>query len=346
MSARRGTRRQTRRTCTLRSSSSMASGSGGRGRPSIRIPCSRAESDRPARRTTPAASGLQYRACGVPRRMRAPDNSPRLPAAADRLNVRTMRRSACVLLCAMTAVAWDAPIAAQGRRARDPQIDNLIADARTLPAEFSADALIRLAGLPQVSNATKVALLDEAFQLAHSARDDYRMSTVPEVPDDTRQGAQRQAYATGLSRVSLQARAAQQMAFTDPRRGRELFEWIDLNVSPTACEGPLVPVVDEYYTTLSYVARTTFGLNRAEGLWFLEFYLWRAHLPSEVPAVARAVQRFRPRPDEAVYLQTVVRMILQGGRTDARGFSTATLDIVQRMADLQKPHRDLGVAGW
>lgn len=250
------------------------------------------------------------------------------------------------LLLAALAPACTASTFAQERRARDPRIDTLIADARTVPAEFSADALIRLAGLSQVSNAKKVELLDEAFQRAQSARDEYRMSSLPDLPVDTRQGAQRQASATGLSRVSLQARAAQLMAFVDPRRARELFEWIDLNVSSPVCDGPLVPAVDDYYTALSYLARTTFGSNRAEGLWFLEFYLWRAHLPSEVPAVAMAVQRFRPRPDEAIYLEGVIRTILQGVHPDARGFSVASLETVSRMADLQKAHRDIGVAGW
>jgi len=254
-------------------------------------------------------------------------------------------RSAHLLLCAMLAAAG-APVAGQNRQPRDLQIDTLVADARGLPAEFSADVLIRLAGFPQISNATRVELLDEAFQRAHSARDDYRLSARPELPDDSRQGAQRQASATGLNRVSLQSRAVQQMAFIDPSRGRERFEWIDLNVSAAACDGPLVPAVDDYYTALGYVARATFGSDRAAALWFLEFHLWRAHLPNEMPAVARAMQRFRPRADEAAYLQTVLRMILQGGRSDARGFSTANLEIVQRLADLQKAHREIGTGGW
>jgi hypothetical protein len=157
---------------------------------------------------------------------------------------------------------------------------------------------------------------------------------------------QRQAYATGLNRVSLQSRAVQQLAFIDPPHGRELFEWIDLNLSAASCDGPLVPAVDDYYTALGYVARTTFGSDRSAALWFLEFHLWRAHLPSEMPAVARAMQRFRPKADEAAYLENVLRVILQGSRPDARGFSSASLDIVQQLADLQKAHRDLSVGGF
>jgi len=255
-----------------------------------------------------------------------------------------MGRSARFLMCALLVAA--APVIGQERRPREFPIDTLIADARAVPAEFSADTLIRLAGFPQISTATKIELLDEAFQRAHRARDEYRLSARPELPDDSRQGAQRQAYATGLNRVSLQSRAVQQLAFIDPPHGRELFEWIDLNLSAASCDGPLVPAVDDYYTALGYVARTTFGSDRSAALWFLEFHLWRAHLPSEMPAVARAMQRFRPKADEAAYLENVLRVILQGSRPDARGFSSASLDIVQQLADLQKAHRDLSVGGF
>src|SRR6185436_17991196 len=257
-----------------------------------------------------------------------------------------MRCSARFLLCAMLAAAAGAPAGGQERRLREPPLDTLIADARTVPAEFSADTLIRLAGFPQVSTAKKIELLDEAFHRAHSARDEYRLAARPDLADDSRQGAQRQAYATGLNRVSLQSRAVQQLAFIDPPHGRELFEWIDLNLSAASCDGQLVPAVDDYYTALGYVARTTFGSDRSAALWFLEFHLWRAHLPSEMPAVARAMQRFRPKADEAAYLENVLRMILQGSRPDARGFSSASLDIVQQLADLQKAHRELYVGGF
>jgi len=246
----------------------------------------------------------------------------------------------------MLAAAAGALVIGQERRPRELPLDTLITDARTLPPEFSADTLIRLAGLPQIANPKKVELLDEAFERAHSARDEYRLSARPELPDDSRQGAQRQAYATGLNRVSLQSRAVQQLAFIDPQRGRELFEWIDLNVAAAACDGPLVPVVDDYYSALGYVARATFGSDRSAALWFLEFHLWRAHLPTEMPAVARAMQRFQPKPEEAAYLENVLRVILQGSRPDARGFSNASLDIVQRLTDLQKAHRELNVGGF
>jgi hypothetical protein len=141
-------------------------------------------------------------------------------------------------------------------------------------------------------------------------------------------------------------RATQLMALVDPGRARELFDWIDLGLSPSRCEDPLVAAVDEYYNAVSLLARTAFGRDRTAALRFLELNLWRARLPSEMPAVARAVLRFQPTRDEAVYLEELVRWILEGGASDPRGFSDADLDIVTRVVELERAHHGLGVPGW
>ena len=221
-------------------------------------------------------------------------------------------------------------------RARDPRIAQLASDAEALPPEFAADALIRIAASARVTdNAWKASLLTDAFFKSYSVREAYRRSTPQSIPIDTRQGAQLMASATSLNRLSLQVRIAQLMAFLDARRARELFEWIDVDVAAGPCEDPLVPAIDEYYTALSLLARQTFGGNRDEALRFFELYLWRARLPSEMPAVARAMVRFNPSAAEMPYFETLFSVILETGAIDARGFSTAASDIVSRTADFQ-----------
>jgi len=226
---------------------------------------------------------------------------------------------------------------------RDPVLQAFALDAADLPPDFAADALIRIASSAKIVDpAWRRELLDEAFMRAYGVREPYGRNSTTPIPPDSRQGAQQLAFTTSLTRVSLQVRATQLMAFSDHARARELFEWIDLDVAPATCGDPLVPSVDEYYSALSLLARTTFGDDRAEALRFLSLYLWRAHLPSEIPAVARALERFRPRPDEAPFLEGVFRWILIGGSSDARGFSSAALDIVSRTADLHQAYRALG----
>jgi hypothetical protein len=137
------------------------------------------------------------------------------------------------------------------------------------------------------------------------------------------------------------------MASLAPLRARELFEWIELNLAPARCEDPLVPVADEYYTALSLLARTTFTpAQRGDALQFLQFYLWRAHLPTEMPAVALALQRFKPTVNESVYFESFFNAIVDAGTSDPRGFSTANFELIGRVADLQFFDRERSVPGW
>lgn len=227
---------------------------------------------------------------------------------------------------------------------RDAALLALVDQAAASPPEFAADALLRIASSSRIVDPVwRRELLNEAFMRAYGVREQYRRGSTQPLPADTRQGAQQLAYLTSLTRVSLQVRAAQLMAFADAERARELFEWIDLNLAPGLCDDPLVPAVDEYYNALSLLARTTFGDDRGEALRFLSLYLWRAHLPSEMPAVAKALEKFAPQPDEAPFLENLYRWILLGGSADARGFSSAALDIISRTADLHQAYARRGI---
>ena len=97
------------------------------------------------------------------------------------------------------------------------------------------------------------------------------------------------------------------MAILDPGHARELFEWTELNLAAGNCSDPLVPSVDEYYTALNQIAALSYARNHTDGFNFLELYLWRAHLPSEMPAVARAIQRFPRNEMEAEILEELFR---------------------------------------
>jgi hypothetical protein len=228
---------------------------------------------------------------------------------------------------------------------RDPAIELVVADAASLAPEFNADVLIRVSALPRVDQTWRRELLDDAYMRAYGAPEQYRRATTQQIPPDSRQGAQVFAYATALTRLTLQVRAVELMTFVDPRRARELFEWMELNLAPGVCADPLVPSVDEYYGALGLIARTSYAVNSGDGLNFFQLYLWRAYLPSEMPAVARAIQRFPRGMIQATYLEELFRQILIGSSTDAPGFSSAAPDIISRLADLQIADAVLGVVG-
>ncbi len=240
-----------------------------------------------------------------------------------------------------------APLAASDSSRGDSNVDAIVTDAFGAPPEFAADVLLRVAGSARVtSSATKRQLIDEAFMRAYGAPEPYRRTSA-RIPAESRQSADTQAYATGLNRVTLQVRAVQLMAAISPARALELFQWIDLDLAPAACGDALVPAVDEYYNAATVIARTAFGGSaRGDALQFLEYYLWRAHLPTEMPAVALAVQRFRPSVEQSIHLETLLTALLERGSSDPRGFSAANFDIVGRLADLQFFDRERHVPGW
>jgi hypothetical protein len=255
-----------------------------------------------------------------------------------------MRRAICLLCAALTlGTTVDAQDRAPARR--DQAIELLVADAASLAPEFEADALLKISSLPKVDKEWRRELLDTAYMRAYSAPEQHRRSTTQQIPVESRQGAQLFAYATALTRVTLQVRAVELMVFVDPPHARDLFEWIDLNLAPGVCADPLVPAVDEYYRALGQIARLAYPRNYADSLNFLELYLWRAHLPSEMPAVARAIQRFPRNRDTAAYLEGLFRLILVGSSNDAPGISSAALDIISRAADLQIDDTGKGVTG-
>jgi hypothetical protein len=250
---------------------------------------------------------------------------------------------ACCALALMLGV--EAAVDGQSPPRRDQTIEQLVADAASVPPEFEADVLLRLSALPKVDKEWRLELLDTAYLRAYGAPEQHRRATTQQIPPDTRQGAQVFANATALTRVTLQVRAVELMAFVEPLHARDLFEWIDLNLGPGVCADPLVPSVDEYYIALGQIARLAYRGNSVDGLNFFELYLWRAHLPSEMPAVARAIQRFPRDQIVAAYLEGLLRLILLGSSNDAPGSSSAALDIIARMADLQIDDTGKGVTG-
>lgn len=252
-------------------------------------------------------------------------------------------RIACLSLALWLAAG--AAAAQENGRGTDRSLENLIQDARLAPAEFEADALLRIAQSPKIGEARRRELLIEAFMRAYGAQESVRRISFG-VPPESREGAQTLALDSRLTRISLQTRATQMLAIVDPARARELFEWISPGIEATPCESVLVPALDEYYTTLSMLARTAFPASeRPDALRFLEFHLWRAQLPSEMPAVAMAVQRFNARVDEAQYLETLLRFVLEGGVRDPRGFSVSGMDLVTKFGELEDADRERGITG-
>lgn len=228
---------------------------------------------------------------------------------------------------------------AEGPRPRDPLLVALVSETGAAPPEFAADVLTRLATSDRIADPEwKRELLELAFDRAAIAHEPFRRSAGA-VPPDSRTAALLQAYDIRLDRVSLQARVAVGMLPVDAERAHEMFDWIDPHFGPTSCDDLLVANADEYYGALTRLALGASRLSaygRANAISYLGFYLGRARLPSEMPALVRSVRAVKPSAMELAYLDGVLRFALDHAVKDVRGFETTSLELldhVGRLAD-------------
>lgn len=175
------------------------------------------------------------------------------------------------------------------RRAQ-PEIEMLIEEARTVPPEFGADALIRIAQSKGLAVKRRKALLEEAFTLAYNARYPMRRKALPGSNVDTRPGYASRAFDLELDALSLQCRAVRAMLEIDKQRAREMFRVIPtLKFPRLTCGDALVYEVSTFYETLAAVANSTFSAEEAgryEHVSFVEEYLNAVTSPVQVGPAA------------------------------------------------------------
>jgi hypothetical protein len=214
--------------------------------------------------------------------------------------------------------------------ARPVEIENLVADARTVRAEFAADALLRLAESGAVADPKwKRELIEEAFRTAGGARHPFRLASV-DLEVDTRPGYLTRAMGMLMDALSLRLRAVRAMLKVDRRRARELFAELPprLPLPRVECEDALVADVTEFYDTLAGVARDTFTpaeKSRDDDVRLVELYADNMTSPAQVQPVAQAIAAVGDTPAR---LATLVRAFAKSLRTldgDDRTF-TARLD--------------------
>ncbi|HWB87185.1 MAG TPA: hypothetical protein VG675_23780 [Bryobacteraceae bacterium] len=138
------------------------------------------------------------------------------------------------------------------------KLDSYIDAAEGAPAEFAADALIRIASLDQVPKARKIQLLDDAFNRAAGAQQPYKRQTAF-LHGAGPGGFLNRAYDQDLDALSLRLRAVEAMLPLDPFRARTLFLQIPpIDAPKLTCADFMVYDFSRYYAVLESVAAKTF----------------------------------------------------------------------------------------
>jgi hypothetical protein len=169
-------------------------------------------------------------------------------------------------------------------------IDALLDAARAAPAEFAADAMIRVAALDQLEKARRIELLEEAFQRASGAQQPYKRRAVFALGDSP-SGFLNRAYGQDLDAMSLRLRAIEALLPLDAKKARDLFlQTPPPKIPPLKCDDFLAYDVGRFYDTLGSVARQPFMAQDAQAgdaFRMLERFAGAITSPVQVAPVAR-----------------------------------------------------------
>src|ERR1019366_8640386 len=188
-------------------------------------------------------------------------------------------KTLALILLPMLSAAADAPA----------WIDALLDAARAAPAEFAADATIRIAALDQLEKARRIELLDEAFRRASGAQQPYkRHATFLQAGPSSYLN---RAYGQDLDVLSLRLRAIDALLPLDRQKARDLFVQIPPPRTPRLkCEDFLIYDVGRFYDTLGSIARQSFTaqeVQAGEPFRLLQRFTGAITSPVEVTPVAR-----------------------------------------------------------
>jgi len=163
-------------------------------------------------------------------------------------------KTLAVILLPMLCAAADAPAG----------IDALLDAARAAPAEFAADALIRIGALDRVEKARRIELLDEAFRRASGAQQPYKRHATF-VRAGTPSSFLNRAYGQDLDAMSLRLRAIETLLPLDVQKAREMFLQMPPPKIPSLkCDDFLVYDVGRFYDTLGNIAGKSFTAEEVQ----------------------------------------------------------------------------------
>jgi hypothetical protein len=171
-------------------------------------------------------------------------------------------------------------------------IDALLDAARAAPAEFAADAMIRIAALDKLEKARRIELLEQAFQKASGAQQPYKRHATFLRPGSP-SGFINRAYGQDLDAMSLRLRAIEALLPLDSQKAKALFvQMPPPNPPRLKCEDFLVYDVERFYETLGSMARQPFTAEEVQAgdpLRLLKRFAGTITSPVEVAPVARMV---------------------------------------------------------
>jgi len=230
------------------------------------------------------------------------------------------------------------PVAAQDLTPLPAETTRLIEEARSLPPEFSADILLRLADSRVIADRSwKRRLIEEAFRVGGRASLPYKKTG--DATTDSR--ASRAYWDNGLEALTLQTRAVQALLPLDAQSARAMFiEIPNPEVPALSCQVTGAPNLAAYYETAAKLLEQTFTTQQREKLEHVEFIkdiVGRMRSPAHVTPAVKLIFRAPVTSAERLQLVNAFANMLPGIQGSPRVFGAATFQLVPVSAPVQMP---------
>ena len=179
---------------------------------------------------------------------------------------------------------------AYGQSKRPAEVLALVDQANSLPAEFRADTLLRIALSKLITDAKwKKELIEEAYWSAAHATLPY--AQMAQIPSDL--VAVNSFRANRLDGLSLQSRAIEAMLAIDSKKALGLFEQLPpINLPKLACSNTVTPNLAEYYQASLDIFESSFTpKQRANGddSSFLQRVIGTVEVPAQVTSALEMI---------------------------------------------------------
>jgi acetyl esterase/lipase len=207
---------------------------------------------------------------------------------------------------------------------RNPELVRLIDELRAAPPEFAADSMIKLSPHPEIDDAWRAEILEEAFRIAFDAQHPYKLKHLSESQVENRTGYKGLAFDLKMDRLSLQLLAILNMVRLDPKKARLLWgEMQKPKLEPLKCEEALIYDVADYYRAMVEMARRAFTRDEmriGEEIQFVEQHIVNIASPAEVMEAAFAITDLNTMPAQFNALTETYSRALENVVNDNRSF--------------------------
>lgn len=231
---------------------------------------------------------------------------------------------------------------------KSAEIETFITYAQSVPAEFSADLLIRIAESGEIKERKRrQELLVEAFYTAAKAQQPLKLAALPGSAVDSRSGYQAQAFRLGLDSLSLQCRAIRALITLNKQKARQLFDEIKPKLDRLDCENSLAYDLDSFFDTIQVIAQTGFSteeIQRGEHIYFVEGYISKINSSNQIRPAIKVLTSIKTTDVELARLGRAFSTALAKVPADDRAFSApwnATMnsidDLVSKFKNRELP---------